>query len=1337
VTGTEHSVLEQKGSARGQGIVIQAGGDVITGNVFVGSFARLRDKWLDPARVFEDVQVERFTGREWLLESLDQFFDDHDRGHVIVQADAGLGKTALAARLAYLRRWPCHFTRYGNGSVGSIALSNLSAQLIAKYELSDFAPQGILPETAGEPGWFEQVLGAAAAAALAGNSYVVIVVDGLDEAEAVSGALPLGLPVLLPRGAFIVATCRTGTDLLALRQPYRVLEIKPRNRRNTADLERFLHKVLADDAELALLLSAAGVTADAVGAPLLNRCSGVWIYLRYVLSELRAGLRSVEDIDSLPGDLSTFYTQSLLAGRRDPEWAQLQLPLLATLAVAAEPLPVAILTRLAGLQDQHSVQVLCGGRLLPFLAVTSGEADGLLRYSVYHASLREFLGGSGPSMLTGGGQAQAEQLVRAAAEAHARIADYHLTAFGGLGLGLPALAADPSLAQAGNGYALRHLAEHLEQAGRAGDVATLLLCERPAPARGSVWYAAHEQAGTLSEYRADLDRARRQTADQTDQHVRLGRHAPSLATELGYLMIDSAVRTLANSVPAELIARLLRSGRWTPARALSYARQIGDPADRAVALATMVPRLPEEDKAAVAREAMTAARQVPDAYWRARACSVLADSLPGAAATEIAGEGLAAATEVTNGENRAELLAWLAGQLPDALLPEAARLGLAITDEAAREQALRALIPVLPEAILPELLAAVPDITGSLQRAQVIVSLARRKIAAMGAGLADAARTVPSAGHRAWALGEAASATPARPPDLAAEALAAARAATDPEERAQVLALLAGLLGSGQRDELLDEALTAARSADGEDAQFRSLTTICRHLPSPRRRSVLNELLKDALGYPPGPGRTHRLASLAPHLTKAMLDRAVPEVLAVQPEEDRARLLVAYAARLPDHFRMDFVRAAVEIRSEYRRGAVIQALAPDLTEPLLSEVLSAVGRISDAHTRSRCIAALADRLPDQLLGRALSLVQSTTGQSGAARFLLGIATRAGEPRRTELVREALAMARADGDGAARAQALSDIAASLSEDEREQALAEAIQAAKDDDEYYGAYALDYMVRRTTPARRKQVIDDAFALTRAMPHTWYRPFWLAAFARYLPRAERPAVLAEALDDARTLPSEGDRPDGLGSVAIAFPGDERLEVAREYLAVVGNEEGLWVAGRLAVKIARILPDRAILKALELARRAYFEDGPLPPFGWLLKRIPKPVIEEGLGNLRANNLHHAHAYGTAALHLPAQFQQQALGLALGAPQKVIARRAIMTQAQLLWQDRVTPAELEIFRRVMADTQLDGYLNVLAAALDIVEQTAGPQSLDDCLAAFRTIQRWWPPSTAATDPVG
>jgi hypothetical protein len=93
-------------------------------------------------------------------------------------------------------------------------------------------------------------------------------------------------------------------------------------------------------------------------------------------------------------------------------------------------------------------------------------------------------------------------------------------------------------------------------------------------------------------------------------------------------------------------------------------------------------------------------------------------------------------------------------------------------------------------------------------------------------------------------------------------------------------------------------------------------------------------------------------------------------------------------------------------------------------------------------------------------------------------------------------------------------------------------------------------------------------------------------------------------------------------------------------------------------------------------------------------------------------------------------------LRLALDAGQRVTARRALLTQALLLWPDRLTPAELEIFRAVMEEHTLDEFLSVLAEGLDLVTRAAGPQALDGCLEAFRIVRRWWPPFEVSTNDV-
>src|SRR4051794_20430117 len=105
---------------------IAVGGDVlqsilITGDhnrVFVGDYQRLADAYIPPWPVFERVRLDRFTGREWLVQKVDTFLAAHDRGVFILEADAGLGKTAFLAHLAKERGYVSHFVELARGPDG-------------------------------------------------------------------------------------------------------------------------------------------------------------------------------------------------------------------------------------------------------------------------------------------------------------------------------------------------------------------------------------------------------------------------------------------------------------------------------------------------------------------------------------------------------------------------------------------------------------------------------------------------------------------------------------------------------------------------------------------------------------------------------------------------------------------------------------------------------------------------------------------------------------------------------------------------------------------------------------------------------------------------------------------------------------------------------------------------------------------------------------------------------------------------------------------------------------------------------------------------------------------
>ena len=162
----------------------------VTQYVFSGGFERLRDVCFDPTPLARDLDLARFTGREWLTKQIDAFINGRPRGYVIIQGEAGVGESTLAAHLAGTRPWPCHFTRLPGGRSPEAARKSLAAQLIAKWDLLEgWAPGGVLPVTSSRPDWFSRLLEAAARKRdqhqpdEQHREPIVVVVDGLDEAS--------------------------------------------------------------------------------------------------------------------------------------------------------------------------------------------------------------------------------------------------------------------------------------------------------------------------------------------------------------------------------------------------------------------------------------------------------------------------------------------------------------------------------------------------------------------------------------------------------------------------------------------------------------------------------------------------------------------------------------------------------------------------------------------------------------------------------------------------------------------------------------------------------------------------------------------------------------------------------------------------------------------------------------------------------------------------------------------------------------------------------------------------------------------------------------------------
>ena len=151
--------------------VLPVGGDVIRSiivqgdhnRVFVGGYERLRDAYISPRDVFQRVKLDRFAGRDWLSAKVDDFLRDHDRGYFILEAKAGLGKTAFLAHLVEKRDAIHLFAEQARGQEGvAHGLKSLAAQMIRTWGLQPYSADDVLPGAAVRPDFLSSLLHEAA-----------------------------------------------------------------------------------------------------------------------------------------------------------------------------------------------------------------------------------------------------------------------------------------------------------------------------------------------------------------------------------------------------------------------------------------------------------------------------------------------------------------------------------------------------------------------------------------------------------------------------------------------------------------------------------------------------------------------------------------------------------------------------------------------------------------------------------------------------------------------------------------------------------------------------------------------------------------------------------------------------------------------------------------------------------------------------------------------------------------------------------------------------------------------------------------------------------------------
>ncbi|HYK03156.1 MAG TPA: DUF4062 domain-containing protein [Thermoanaerobaculia bacterium] len=849
-----------------------------------GFAANFANDYLSPEPVYERLDLDRFIGRVWLRDEVDRFLSDSGRGYFVLEADAGMGKTAFLAHLVRERRWIHHFAELARDDV-SRGLRSLAAQIVFRWQPRlEGAPSDVT-----RPDYLERLLFAAAARRdeIAPHEKIVLAVDGLDESAALPGQNVMGLPRVLPQGVYVVVSMRPVHVVLQCDTRRAPVRIESAAAANLDDVRAFL-TAAAGREPVASILAESRVEAEAFVSTLLERSQGVWIYLHYILEELQRGERRPLDLEALPCGLWAYYAEYWRARRDGPQWDSLELPLLAALAAAREDVSAPLLCAFAGIAETpRTARLLEEWR--PFLAGSTSNAE--RRYRCYHASFREFLEGRTDRSVTEADTFLAGELANATRSAHACIADRYLDAWGGFEAALDGLR-DPASRDLDDGYGIRQLVAHLIHVGRLDDVSSLLLLRRE---RENVWYTVHETVHDLSGYMGDLTVAWRAANAASQAAIDRGEPAPTVTLEARCALLRSSVRGLAERVGSRMLAALVEKGIWEPRHALTYALAITESGNRMLAMSRLLPLLEDPLRQTAFDEAVAAAR-----WSDAASFAELPSGLPHSILQELMSQ------VTTRGWGLSEVLTALAPHLPPDLLADAVSCVRTNWESGYWDEFLLAAIPHLAPEEREELLGRWRD-----SAARSTASEKLRRSLRMSRFLSPEERN-----------------------EIRDEALKyATTGRMSDHDRALVLTRALPLLEGRTRESVARRALEATAAAKSYHVGD-ILAELIPNLPDKLVRAAEKKFLPK--GYP----RADRFVPFLPHWVGR--DEQIERIFQRVENKwsyDKQPALVALIPLLPDRLVERALRLSLE---EASLPQALDALAPRLTEEELRRAISSL-----------------------------------------------------------------------------------------------------------------------------------------------------------------------------------------------------------------------------------------------------------------------------------------------------------------------------------------------------------------------------------------------------------
>ncbi|BAZ24947.1 hypothetical protein NIES4073_58480 [Kalymmatonema gypsitolerans NIES-4073] len=256
-------------------------------------------------RLIKD-KTESFRGRKFVFDAIEEFFSKNPNGYFTVVGDAGMGKSAIAAK--YVLDNPeaiCFFNIRAEGmNRPELFLKKIRQQLMNRYQLQDAAEADL-----------STLLTKASEKIIAGER-LVIVVDALDEVDQESTGNLLYLPTILPEGVYFLLTRRPYNQNekrlnVSPSVPTQQLDLRDYAERSSQDVKEYIW-LLLNDAEYKQGLSQwiqkqNHVSTTGFVEEVASRSENNFMYLRCVLPAIANGFYDNKPLDELPVGLQGYY----------------------------------------------------------------------------------------------------------------------------------------------------------------------------------------------------------------------------------------------------------------------------------------------------------------------------------------------------------------------------------------------------------------------------------------------------------------------------------------------------------------------------------------------------------------------------------------------------------------------------------------------------------------------------------------------------------------------------------------------------------------------------------------------------------------------------------------------------------------------------------------------------------------------------------------------------------------------------------------------------------------------------------------------------------------------